>query len=238
VSVWIGCFKFSHTAVVRVDETLRQIFGWKRVPSGTTYGRFFQKFDYEKNTEVFTRLNRWFFNQLTFDNYTLDVDSTVLTRYGDQEGARKGYNPKKRGRNSHWRYHCLVTNQKLPAREIWEQYKRRADAENRIKELKEDFGAEGFNMDSFYATEAVIKMVCVSYNLMSLFRQVTHQNQARPRLPTLRFNCFAVGSWIVKKGNATVLKLSVPLKRRQWYDGLFDKIRNTVFPISLNFNSS
>ena len=31
VSIWIGCYRFSHTAVVRVDEVLRQIFGWKRV---------------------------------------------------------------------------------------------------------------------------------------------------------------------------------------------------------------
>ena len=42
VSIWIGCFRFSHTAVVRLDEVLRQIFGWKRVASGTTYGRFFK----------------------------------------------------------------------------------------------------------------------------------------------------------------------------------------------------
>ena len=25
VSIWIGCFRFSHTAVVRVDEVLREI---------------------------------------------------------------------------------------------------------------------------------------------------------------------------------------------------------------------
>jgi hypothetical protein len=43
VSIWIGCFRFSHTAVVRLDEVLRQIFGWKRVASGTTFGRFFKK---------------------------------------------------------------------------------------------------------------------------------------------------------------------------------------------------
>ena len=43
VSIWIGCFRFSHTAVVRLDDVLRQIFSWKRVPSGTTYGRFFKK---------------------------------------------------------------------------------------------------------------------------------------------------------------------------------------------------
>ncbi|MEM8940492.1 MAG: transposase, partial [Bacteroidota bacterium] len=35
------------------------------------------------------------------DSYTLDVDSTVLTHYGRQQGAKKGYNPQKPGRNSH-----------------------------------------------------------------------------------------------------------------------------------------
>ena len=73
------------------------------------------------------------------------------------------------------RYHAFVTNQKLPALEIWEQYKRRGDAENRIKELKDDFGAEGFCMDIFCATETAMRFVMVAYNLMSLLRQITHQ---------------------------------------------------------------
>ena len=36
-----------------------------------------------------------------FNNYTVDFDSTVLTRWGDQEGTAKGYNPSKPGRKSH-----------------------------------------------------------------------------------------------------------------------------------------
>ena len=337
VSVWIGCFRFSHTAVVRVDETLRQIFGWKRVASGTTFGRFFKKFTPSMNYEVFKELYHWFFTQIKFDNYTLDVDSSVITRYGDQEGSKRGYNPKKPGRGSHhplfafvsdirmvancwnrsgntasssnilnfleetfeilqhktvgliradsgfcnsdvlnyiegksipyvmscklyanlqstiysikdwngfgeglwiseimykqggWskdrriiiikqseeirpratgkklktlfsslgfedhrlyrtRYHAFVTNQTLPAIQIWEQYKGRGDAENRIKELKEDFGVDGFCMDSFCATETAMRFIMVAYNLMSLFRQLTHQKQPQPRLQILRFN--------------------------------------------------
>ena len=31
----------------------------------------------------------------------LSFDSTVMTRYGKQEGAQKGYNPNKKGRASH-----------------------------------------------------------------------------------------------------------------------------------------
>ena len=30
-----------------------------------------------------------------FNNFTLDIDSSVMTRYGEQEGAKKGYNPAK-----------------------------------------------------------------------------------------------------------------------------------------------
>lgn len=90
VSIWIGCFRFSHTAVVRLDEALRNIFGWKRVASGTTYGRFFKKFTPSHHHSVFIGLYSWFFEQLQFDNYTLDVDSSVITRYGEQKVRKKG----------------------------------------------------------------------------------------------------------------------------------------------------
>lgn len=80
LSVWMGCYKFSHTHVLRLDDTLKQMFGWKQVPSDTTFKRFFQKFSWEKNNEVFPELQKWFFNELVFDNYTLDLDSTVITR--------------------------------------------------------------------------------------------------------------------------------------------------------------
>ena len=31
----------------------------------------------------------------------MDLDSSVLTRYGHQEGSARGYNPKRRGKKSH-----------------------------------------------------------------------------------------------------------------------------------------
>ena len=43
---------------------------------------------------------KWLFNHLHFDNYTLDFDSTVMNRCGCQEGAAKGYNPRRPGRKS------------------------------------------------------------------------------------------------------------------------------------------
>ena len=77
----------------------------------------------------------------------------------------------------------------------------------------------------------------IAYNLMSLFRHLTLQTQPTPILSTLRFNCFAVGSWVEKGGSEHILKMSGPLKRRQWYDSLFSFIETTKLPLSLTVTS-
>ena len=101
VSVWCGANRFEHLEVSRFDDVLRQIFGYRKMTGHKAYQRYFQKFTIAINQRIFTRLCQWFFNRVKLDNYTLDVDSTVLTRYGTQQGARRGYNPQKPGRNSH-----------------------------------------------------------------------------------------------------------------------------------------
>lgn len=57
----------------------------------------------------------WFFRNLNINYFTLDIDSTVITRYGEQEGAKKGYNPNKRGRNSHHPIIAFVSDVKRVA---------------------------------------------------------------------------------------------------------------------------
>jgi hypothetical protein len=55
--------------------------------------------------DFYEPLTRWQPERLAerSGGYSLDFDSTVFERYGQQEGARKGYNPKKNGRPSHHR---------------------------------------------------------------------------------------------------------------------------------------
>jgi hypothetical protein len=89
-----------------MDKVIQNIFGWKRMAGHKSFQRYFNKFGQADNQRVFTELFNWFFKQIKFDNYTLDLDSTIMTRYGNQEGAKKGYNPKKLGLNSH---HPLLT---------------------------------------------------------------------------------------------------------------------------------
>jgi len=150
--------------VVRLDEVLRNIFGWKRVASGTTYGRFFKKFTPSLNHSVFIGLYSWFFEQLQFDNYTLDVDSSVIPRYGEQEGAKKGYNPTKRGRNSHHPLFAFVNAIRRVAN-CWNRSGNTSSSNNCIHFLEETFAILKnkkvglFRADSGFCCESILKFI-------------------------------------------------------------------------------
>lgn len=46
-----------------------------------------------RNEQVQAQIYRCFFDRLSVDFLTLDVDSTVITCYGQQQRVTKGYNP-------------------------------------------------------------------------------------------------------------------------------------------------
>lgn len=367
-SVWCGANKFEHCEITRQDEVMKQCWGFKQMAGSKSFQRFFNKHTTAINHNIFTPFYQWFFGNLRVDNYTLDVDSSVFTRYGYQQGSKKGYNPKKPGRNSHhpliafieetrmvanfwlrsgntyttnnfqgfladtieklngkkvglfrgdsgfygkevfdyleqheqvanyiiaarqykpiqqkiaghtvwtkvakgievaetsyqspswdkqrrlvivrqliaerpnatgkslklfeeegiynnYRYSCFITDLTLPPWQVWNLYKQRANCENRIKELKYDFGADSFNLKNFDATEAALNWAMIAYNLISLFRQVVLNTKVEKRMRTLRYQVFAIGGYIIKNGNQRLLKLSLAMKRREWFTGLWN----------------
>ena len=83
LSIWTDTSRYIHCDGLRYDKALQSIFGWDEMPSQSTYSRFFRKFSQKHNTEVFPKLQHWFFDQTGVDHITIDFDSTVITRYGD-----------------------------------------------------------------------------------------------------------------------------------------------------------
>lgn len=365
-SIWCGANRFLHTEITRSDTALCKIFGWNNVPGNDAYKRYFHKFNQGTNQRVNQHFISWFFKNLNLNYFTLDIDSTIMTRYGQQQGASKGYNPQKRGRNSHhpliafvndarlvanfwlrsgntnsannfvafledtlakfgdktvgltrldsgfcsnevmsyleskdmkyivaakfthpiqriintndlwltidegiqicdknyqantweeerrivivrqkiserpqatgkqlslfpedevhrnYRYSAYFTNEKYSATDVWRNYRNRGDAENRIKELKNDFGAESFNLKDFFATEAALQFVMIAYNLMSLFRHLVLQEKTQKTLSTLRYRTFAIGAYFEKINGVLKLRISLVKKRRNWFAGLWD----------------
>lgn len=101
-SVWCGANRYSHLDIGRFDTTIQKVFGFKTMPEHKTFQRYFNKFSsLNTHKSIFCELYNWFLSKITFNNFTLDVDSSVITRYGKQEASVRGYNPKKPGRPSH-----------------------------------------------------------------------------------------------------------------------------------------
>jgi hypothetical protein len=89
-------------------------------------------------------------------------------------------------------FHAVITNLSLPPEEVWRFYNRRADCENRIKELKLDFAADGFCLKSFSGTEAVLQLNTLPFNLVAAFKDEILRDSA-PTLGTLRHTLFVLG---------------------------------------------
>ncbi len=370
VSIWCGAARFSHADITRLDTTLMRLFGWGRAAGHKAIVRLFQRFDQPSATRVQTSGYQWLFNKLGLRPVTLDVDSSVLTRWGSQiEGGAKGYNPKHHGRASHhpllafvadwrlvanfwlrpgntsssnnvlafieatltnlgattvgllradsgfydktivallkghkishiisarltqalqqaivdqcqwqqvapglqvselryqphgwseaqrlvvirqhmqrkaggvpgktlslfaddpdlqgWRYGAMLTDLSLPAIEVWNLYRGRADCENRIKELKADFGLDSFVLRDFWATEAALGVSMLAYNLMSVFRHTVMRQTVHHTLATLHHKVMAVGAFWENpkvKPKIPTLRLAVARQRRQWFEGLW-----------------
>ncbi|MCX5814375.1 MAG: IS1380 family transposase [Proteobacteria bacterium] len=362
--VYAGADRFSHLVYLGNKEVLAKIFGVKRLPdAATTLTRMFNKLKTIKTADALSR-NVWaYLTQLipweTIREDWLTFDSSVLTRYGEQEGAKKGYNPAKHGRPSHnpllaflnrskyvihlwnrsgnvaswnnivaffadsharicdrirvlgviadsgfylkqfierleeehltyiiavrlirplqrqiyslvgwkeiakglsvsefsfmhplwgkerryivvrqditrrrkamgktlplfanetfirdYRFSAWITNSKEPPYDVWTMCKPRANDENTIKELKEDFALGGFSMKKFYAVEAAMVLRVLVYNLFLLFRhEFLGKKEKTQRLKTIRYKYFVLPAQMGSDGRDTVLRISAQSRK-------------------------
>lgn len=367
VSVILGARRLTHSGLLRHDKVISELFEWSNgMASESTFSRFFKKFDTEVNDEIFVELNRSWFDKLEIEYHTVDIDSTILTRYGNQEGVEVGYNPRKPGRGSHhpliafaaeakmviqswmrtgdsvsstdidgfidvilktidksrigliradsgffgnnvlmnfeknelkyviaakmysglvqkifdskrwvscgngidicsfhyqlqgwdvsrrfvivrrsksqhpnsggkslfeeydrfsdYLYSAFVTNLELADPLIWEIYRHRAEAETQIRELKENYGIDGFCCEDFGATEAAFRWVCVAYNLMSLYKIALINSKHDPTLATLKFQCIAIAAYLVRHSRKKTLVMSANERKQAFFKNLFQKL--------------
>ena len=367
-SIILGSTRLEHCGMLRQDAVIKEIFGWEKgMASASTFGRFLRRFDEKMISDLFPQIQKYIVSRLAVKYRTIDLDSSVITRFGHQEGAKIGYNPQRRGRPSHhplmafcedsklvingwmrsgnadsktnavafieellsiveenqigliradvgfyshkimsfledrktpvpylikvrittgilkqitqprkwmrsddvikgaiygeidykssgwkhsrrvilvgipinqknnypslfkefdilneYKFYGFVTNSKLSMVDTHRRYNQRGDSENRIKELKYDYGLEGFSMHSLSATDAAFRFVMLAYNLMTLFKHSIVNPRVNHRLSTIKFQCIAIGSYITKTARKKILKLSAEGKRRHFLEHLFE----------------
>jgi hypothetical protein len=380
-SVVLGARRLEHCGMLRTDQVIREIYGWQKgMGSASTFQRFFHKFDQEVNNKLFWPIMKHVLSRAPIRYRTIDLDSSVVTRYGRQEKAEVGYNPQKKGRPSHhplmafceetkmvvngwmrggkshsnsraiefikeimlivgeenigllradvgfyshrimkfleqqdkpisyllkvrmttgvqkriieeknwhncddvvegavyaeiqykssgWKnsrrvilvgipkkekavksgwlfseyefmnqyeFYGFVTNTRYSMVEVHRKYNQRGDSENRIKELKYDYAMDAFAMKSFSATDAAFRFVLLAYNLLTIFKQAMMQPRLNHRLNTVKFQCLAIGSYLVTSGRKKVLKLSAEGKRRHFLSHVFNNVEHLQPPYSFS----
>ena len=103
MAVLVGARRFVHANWLRGDRALHALLGISRFPTDDTIRNLFRRFGMGEVHQLYAPLAQWQMQRLPAraEGYSLDLDSTVFERYGQQEGSLKGHNPRKHGRPSH-----------------------------------------------------------------------------------------------------------------------------------------
>jgi hypothetical protein len=104
-----GLRRLNKTDVLQYNGTFLSLLGLAQFPDQTTLRRFLKRLPpptIRQLVRLHDQLRRELFARPDSPSRLIfDLDAVVLTLYGHQQGARVGYNPKKRGRRS---YHPLL----------------------------------------------------------------------------------------------------------------------------------
>jgi len=101
--LFIGFNRLWHFVYVRMDAMLCGFFSTTRLPAASTFWRYVDSLGINQAKSLLKvmsvlRERVWQLCGFTFYRVRVNLDATVNTVYGNQQGARKGHNPKHRGK--------------------------------------------------------------------------------------------------------------------------------------------
>lgn len=251
VSIWCGACRFAHAETVRMDSTLMRLFGWTKAAGHQAIMRLFGRFDMLTNERVQAEACRWFFGKIgALKQVTLDVDSTVITRNGEQEGALRGYNPNRHGRASHHPLLAFVAEARMVAN-FWLRPGHVHCANNILQFLESTLHHLGdkvvglLRADRGFFDEAIltalegkhIPYIVVARLTQPLQRTIYQatgwwaleaglelavvRSSIQHTLSTLHGLVLAIGGSWHQDASQNHLMLSVPRRKRDWFSGLW-----------------
>jgi hypothetical protein len=89
LSIWTRASRSIHAVWLRHAIILQKILGLSQCHPKVRKS-FFKKINWARNTKVFPELARCFVDKIDIGAITIDLDSTIITPYDEQEGAKKG----------------------------------------------------------------------------------------------------------------------------------------------------
>jgi len=188
LTVYTGGERFAHLLYLGNAEAIKKMFSIEKIPkAATTLTRLFRKI---KTVELANTVSQklWEFTDKTMgweklDADWLNFDSSVIVRYGKQEGADKGYNPQKPGRNSHNPLFAFLNKQRLVVN-VWNRSGAAKSANNIVNFFNETFARiknkialKGIVADAGFYIEEFIKLL-ENLSLRYIIKAVLYNNLA------------------------------------------------------------
>jgi hypothetical protein len=106
LALYVGFSRLNHLQFLQREPMLTGILGVETLPVQSTFWRFLTSLHLTVARQLLElsrhlRQRVWEAAHVRLKEVTLDTDTTVQTVYGQHMGARKGYNPKHRGKKSY-----------------------------------------------------------------------------------------------------------------------------------------
>lgn len=110
LSVLSGYTRYSHISALRNDGVNPPMLGMQKVVSEDSARRAIQKIEEKAGINWLEKHLKKSYAPLLSMPWIMDIDTTVKTLYGKQEGAEIGYNPRKPGKASHTYHTYHIAN--------------------------------------------------------------------------------------------------------------------------------
>lgn len=177
-----------------LQTQILQVETWRKVAPGIEVGEFF----FEHADEKWTKPRRY----------------VVVRQDTGKRPQAAGKQPMLFEEMEQWkeyRFSLHLTNQEDDPHTIWKHYRSRANDENVIKDLKEGYALDHFNLKGFWATEAVLILIAlVFHNLIHyLSRKLLSNRPPHAQLKTLRGQFFILPAQLGRNGRTSVLRIAV-----------------------------
>ena len=106
LACYVGFSRLHHLRFLKHEPMLTGILRVAELPPQSTFWRFLAALHLGIARQLLTVQKRmrervWAAANVQLDTITIDTDTTVHTLFGNQMGARKGYNPKNKGKKSY-----------------------------------------------------------------------------------------------------------------------------------------
>jgi len=129
-----------------------------------------------------------------------------------------------------WRLY--VTNTDWSRHKVVRFYRKRGNAENVIRELKEGYAADHILSEDFLANAVFFQLQLLAYNLVEVFKYA-HLDRSwwRMRIKQLRYRLLNIAGVVARHARRTVLRLSVHYRYVETFRRIFQLLQ--VAPVEL-----